>query len=148
MYQFARTFFFAVALTCAFASTAFGCSCIARTTLREHFLHAEHVVVGNVIATTEVNSRLSTPGWGGVAASFQLIEAVKGHDRRPTQVVTGHGSGDCGVPMSVGTSYVFFISTEGEVDICSGTRPYVKGNDQLEEYLREVRKIASSRRTP
>lgn len=148
MHQFARTLLVAVALAGAFAGSAFGCSCITRTTLREHVVHAKHVVVGRVVATTEVNSRLSAPGWGGVAASFQLIEVVKGGDRRPSQVVTGHGSGDCGVPMSVGTSYVFFISAEGEVDICSGTRPYVRGNDQLEAYLREVKKVASSRRAP
>lgn len=148
MHQLTRPFLVAAGFAVAFSGSAFGCSCIARTTLREHFVDAKHVVVGRVVATTEVNSRLSAPGWGGVAASFQLIEVVKGPDQRPSQVVTGHGSGDCGVPISVGISYIFFISAEGEVDICSGTRPYVKGNVQLEQYLREVKKISSSGRAP
>ena len=95
---------------------------------------------------SEVKSRLSAPGWGGFVAKFELTEIVKSNDHRPSQVVTGYGSGDCGVPMFVDTSYVFFIDANGEVDICSGTGPYLKGNVKLEKYLNAVKRIASTRK--
>lgn len=148
MYLIARKFLVATALLLTLAETASACSCITRTTLRQHYAAAEHVLVGRVLATNEVKSRLNAPGWGGVVAKIELIEVIKSHPRRPTQVVTGQGSGDCGVPMIVGTSYVFFIDPNGEVDICSGTRPYVKGNENLEGYLRDVKRVAMPKRAP
>lgn len=126
---------------CAVADAS-ACSCITRTTLDEQFSHARYVFVGRVLSREEIASRDEPKGRPGVVAKFQLLEVLKAKHPPTPKVVTGVGSGDCGVPIFLGMSYVFFVGPQGEIDICSGTRPYVRGNEDLERYLAEVRSLA------
>lgn len=117
---------------------ASACSCMNQT-LREHFEHADFVFVGRVISKEDVASREEPRGWPGVAAKFQLLEVIKGKTPPPPRLITGVGRGDCGVPLFPALSYVFFAGPRGEIDICSGTRPYIRGDDEMERYLNETK---------
>ncbi len=120
---------------------ASACSCITRTTLGEHFDHADFVFVGRVLSKEDVASRDEPKGWPGVAAKVQLLEIVKAKSQPPPRLITGVGSGDCGVPIYPAVSYVFFAGPGGEIDICSGTRPYIRGDEEMERYLSEVKSL-------
>lgn len=93
-------------------------------------------------------SREEPKGWPGVAAKVQLLEILKAKSPPPTKLITGVGTGDCGVPIYPEVSYVFFAGPRGEIDSCSGTRPYVRGNEELEQYLNEVRSLAGRKSAP
>ncbi|WP_127997198.1 hypothetical protein [Piscinibacter defluvii] len=127
---------------------ASACSCITRTTLKEQFEYADHVFVGRVLSKESVASREDPKGWPGVAAKVQLQEIVKAKYPPPTKLITGVGTGDCGVPIFPALSYVFFAGPGGEIDICSGTRPYISGNEEMERYLREVKSLAGQKSAP
>lgn len=97
--------------------------------------------VGRVISKEDVASRDDPKGWPGVAAKFQLLEVVKGKAPPPPRLITGVGSGDCGVPIYPAVSYVFFVGPGGEIDICSGTHLYIRGNEEMEQYLNDVKSL-------
>lgn len=118
---------------------ASACSCITRTGLAEHYDRAEFVFVGRVISKEDVASREEPKGWPGVAATYQLLELVKAKSPPPPRLITGVGSGDCGVSIYPTVFYVFFAGPGGEIDICSGTRPYIRGDGEMERYLNEVK---------
>jgi hypothetical protein len=146
-FTFARLFASTI-LAVTLAGHAHACSCIKRLTTKDHYSAATYVFVGRVVAIREIKSRADIPDWGGVAAEFQLIEVLKGPHPFLSGVETGYGHGDCGVPMFVGVSYVFFARAKGEIDICSGTRAYIKGYEGDEEYLREIKSLPPVSKAP
>ena len=140
--------FLALALALGGHSEVFGCSCIARTTTQEHVEAAAHIFVGRLLKTESIEAREEPKGWPGVAGIVELRELIKSTTPPPPRVITGVGSGDCGVPMYPALAYVFFAGPKGEIDICSGTRPYVKGNEEHERYLNDVRALATFKSAP
>ena len=89
------------------------------------------------------------PQWGGVAADFQIVEPIKGNPLLLHQgVQSGYGSGDCGVPLLVGVTYVFFAGAQGEIDICSGTRSHVQGHEEHDSFLRGLKSLAPRTKAP
>lgn len=121
------------------------CSCSAKVTLGERFNDAKYVFVGLVLSKEDVASRDEPKGWPGAAVKFQLLEIVKAKSPPPPRLITGVGSGDCGVPIYPAMSYVFFAGPSGEIDICSGTRPYIRGYEEMERYLSEVKLLGRQR---
>lgn len=129
-------------------SDATACSCLTRTTLREQVEFADHIFVGRVLSKENVALHKEPKGWPGIAARFQLLEVLKANSPLPTKIITGIGSGDCGVPIFLGLSYVFFAGPKGEIDICNGTRPYIQDNKDMEQYLMEVRSLRVQKTLP
>ena len=136
------------AFTLAFIDSAFACSCITRTTLAEHVSAANYIFIGRVVAVHEIKSLPDMPSWGGVRVKFELQETIKGTRPYPKSLTTGYGSGDCGVPMFVGTSYIFFASPNGAIDICSGTKSYIKEYEPSEAYLNEIKAYVVPSKVP
>jgi hypothetical protein len=98
-----------LALAFALIGNVFACSCITRITTAEHYAAAKHIFIGRVISLHEIKSRPSMPGWGGVRVGVQMEKMLKGIRPFSLALSTGHGAGDCGVPMFVGSSYIFFV---------------------------------------
>lgn len=139
---------FALVVAMSLVVDASACSCITRTTLTEQFEDANFVFVGRVISVEDVASRKEPKAWPGVAVNFQLLDILKAKSPPPTKLIAGIGTGDCGVPIFPQLTYVFFAGPKGEIDICSGTRPYVRGNEELEHYLSEVKSLAGQKSSP
>jgi hypothetical protein len=132
----------ALAFTMSMSGYAVACSCIKNVSLSQQFSEATYVFVGRIVSTQETKSHADDPRRSGVAAKFQLIETIKGNPSLLPNVHSGYGGGDCGIPMLVGASYVFFADAHGEIDICSGTSSYIRGNAPYEKYLRAVKALA------
>lgn len=137
-----------LALAFAPIGNVFACSCITRITTAEHYAAAKHIFIGRVISLHEIKSRPSMPGGGGLRVGVQMEEMLKGIRPFSLALSTGHGAGDCGVPMFVGSSYIFFVDANDEIDICSGTKPYLKGHAPSEEYLSEIKTYGQPPKAP
>jgi hypothetical protein len=60
------------------------------------------------------------PSPGPLRIRFHVEEVVKGDPRNIAFLQTGYGTGDCGVDVRAGHSYVFFPDRWGYLSICSG----------------------------
>lgn len=129
-------------LVFALTGQAHACSCGKRT-LEQQFSEAGNVFVGRVASTSEISSRASDPDRGGVAATFTLVKDLKGNTTPSLKVQSGYGSGDCGIPLLVGTSYLFFVSKDAEINICSGTQVFVPGYEPHDRLLKRLERLTS-----
>ena len=134
----------ALVFAISFMGNASACSCLGSSHLQAKFNSAEYVFVAQVLSKADVASREEPLGSPGVLVRLRLGEVFKATLPAPAHVTTGMGSGDCGVPIFLGLSYVFFVDKLGQIDICSGTRLYVRGITYAERYLVDVRFLAHS----
>lgn len=132
-------------LLTAISSRSFACSCVKRS-LEQQYNEASFVFVARVIDKREVKSRKSQPGWGGWTAKVSVVKAIKGEPLLLPELESGYGHGDCGVPLMRDTSYIFFASSEGEVNICSGTQVYMPGLEPHEKTLARIEALGSHAR--
>lgn len=130
------------------APTAYACSCITGRALQTQLSNASYVFIARVISTHEIKSRSDIPQWGGVSANFTLVKEIKGKSKSLGVVETGYGDGDCGVPLSVGRTYIFFAGPKGEIDICSGTQGYISGYEPHENSLLKIMSLTNHAAKP
>ena len=122
-------------------SVALACSCVPRT-VEENFNNAATIFVGRILSAQEIRGDESE--LSAVAGTFRIIETIKGNPERLAVVETGFGGGDCGVPLLVGQSYVFFADPNGRINICNGTEGYTKGYEPDDALLQNLRELAKS----
>ena len=125
----------------------YACSCM-QLTLMEQYQMAEHVFVGRITRTREIKSRSVNPNWNGVIGEFQALQALKGNPAVLQNIETGHGRGGCGVTLTVGQTYLFFIDKSGSVDICTGSRKFTSGTPEDEKTLKELKAFATQHAKP
>jgi hypothetical protein len=102
------------------AKTAFACSCMDLL-IEEKVDRAAHIFRARVTSAELVEK--GPEGSGRVKAQFEIVGILKGTPSDLDGVFTPTGGGSCEVPIIVGLEYVFFASTNGEVNSCGGTMP-------------------------
>ncbi|BAN35231.1 hypothetical protein SCD_n01405 [Sulfuricella denitrificans skB26] len=127
--------------------SASACSCI-QLTLKEKYQMAEHVFVGRITKTGEIKSRSVNPNWSGVSGEFKTLQTLKGNPTLLQHIETGHGRGGCGVTLTVGQTYLFFIDKSGSVDICTGSRTFTPGTQEDEKTLKELKAFTTQHSQP
>ena len=129
------------------ASQVQACSCVRKNGTPEYYYsRATQVFVARVVATREIAQRGDQSKRAGVAATFTLGEVLKGNPRHLRTIESGYGNGDCGVPLLVGSTYVFFTGPDREVNICNGTHAHVAGYAPHDELLQKLRALNTSAR--
>ncbi|MBU1691835.1 MAG: hypothetical protein KJ958_12845 [Gammaproteobacteria bacterium] len=109
---------------------------------------AEHVFVGRITKTGEIKSRSVNPNWSGVIGEFKTLQTLKGNPALLQHIETGHGRGGCGVTLTVGQAYLFFIDKSGSVDICTGSRTFTPGTQEDEKTLKELKTFTNQHSQP
>lgn len=111
------------------APSALGCGCDPiPENPRDHFLRADAVFLGRVIAKSDYLSPFPS-NWRGhpaFASAYQLRYQVavttswKGVHSFSITVLSGRGGGDCGYPFEVGKSYLVYGEQVGEDLVAAG----------------------------
>jgi hypothetical protein len=114
--------------------------------VEENFSRATYVFVGRVISAQEIRRNL--PLRSGVIGTFELIESIKGNPETLAVVESGYGGGDCGVPLLVGSTYIFFADPSGNIAIYSGTRGYTQGYGPDDTFLHKLQDLAHPAKRP
>ena len=120
------------------AASPYATACSCKGTLKQAVADASQIFVGQIIATQLLSLSPGAPAIG-VQADIDIAQNIKGSDKNNLTVSTGAGGGDCGVPLHIGNSYVFFVSADRRTSICAGTRRYVSGNKESDEFLNQVK---------
>jgi hypothetical protein len=137
-----RTLFPGLLIALVVTASAQACTCVKKSASPEdYFSRATFVFVGRVVSAEEISSRKSEPRLSGVKANFRLIQEIKGKVSPLFAVETGYGAGDCGYPVAIGQTYIFFTGPQGEISICGGTQRYLEGYEPDEAVLREIKKL-------
>ena len=115
---------------------AVGCSCVGIPSVAVAFKEADFVVVGTVKARTRISASNVLGGakrFPNLSASDTLFfgyryaytveieEVYKGDKRKQVvEILTGAGSGDCGVPFLVGSRYVIYAYSRYSLEVQGG----------------------------
>ena len=137
-----------IALTLGLAESVFACSCNKAISTSERVADATFIVVAQVIATDETSDMKEPQGWPGYVARYRLLEVIKASTPPPSQIYSGRGSGDCGIPLFPALSYIFIAGPEGTVTMCSGTSILIYGTKFAGAYLSHVRSLTDQTAPP
>lgn len=100
------------------ASPSYACSCVDAT-LEQQVRSADVVFVGTVEQTFQVDQ-----GLVGVVAEVAVSRVHRGSVPERTDVVTGGGGGDCGVPLQEGDEVIVFGALDDDAvatTTCAGS---------------------------
>jgi hypothetical protein len=139
-----RSYFVALvaAVTCTFPGGVIACSCVAFADV-EQFQQAHAVFVAKVVSTQRVDTSEGVERRAQVAPTHRL----KG-DPWSIPYVTTTTSG-CGLPLTVGSTYLIFADSAGKTSMCSGSR-WVDGelltaDEAISELQEELRRAEAAR---
>lgn len=114
------------------------CSCMNQR-LEQSVANASMIYIGKLHSAT-LTAYNKEDGWPGIKGLFEVTTPLKGNPASIEQIYTGLGSGDCGIPMTVGRTYAIFIdNTDSVVSICGASAEI--SNFKQQDYIRRVKEL-------
>jgi hypothetical protein len=126
---------FVLCFTALHHGSVLACTC-PKQTVQEKFAASKHVFLARVTRIEEIKTPLNVLWPTGTRGFFEVTESFKGDSTTISSVQTGHGGGDCGVPLAIGGMYLFFANDQGTIDLCSGSTRF---DDKTAALLRGYR---------
>lgn len=123
---------------------AHACSCMELPPVSEAKEQADAVFSGEVTSIQDKGVRREV--------TIDIQEAWKGVERNPIKIFTGFNSGDCGLPIEIGESYLFYATDFGEGEdnvfltstICSRTTKMAAAMQDIKELGAGKKKLIQS----
>lgn len=112
---------------------AHACSCIELPSVSEAKEQSDAVFIGTITDITDVGIQREV--------TIDVREAWKGVETKTIKIYTGFNDGDCGLPIEIGESYLFYATdrSEGNDDgfltsnICTRTTAEANAMEDLKE---------------
>lgn len=101
---------FTLFLIMLFPAYSYACSCLYQT-LEKHVADAKNIYVG-VLTSSRIIEPESDKEWPYIEGTIEVETIIKGAPQKIEKIRTGFGSGDCGIPMTIGRAYVIFFEKE------------------------------------
>ncbi|MGG0644817.1 hypothetical protein ABE021_12855 [Sporosarcina gallistercoris] len=116
----------------SFENEVIACSCMELPSVTLAKDEADAVFLGKVTTIEDVGIQREV--------TIEVHEAWKGIDTETIRIYTGYNSGDCGLPIAIGESYLFYATDRSEGEnrfltstICSRTVSEANATDDLKE---------------
>ena len=83
--------------------------------------------------------------WPYVEGSISVEKVIKGSPQKIENIRTGFGGGDCGIPMTIGRTYVIFLEKEQyHIDSCGASGQIQRYQEK--EYVEKLKELASEQK--
>jgi hypothetical protein len=133
--------------TLLYSISSFACSCLSFN-LERAVNESESVYFAQAVSARIVLEKNSN-GRAHIEAIMKIDEVLKGQVvSGTTKITTGLGGGDCGVPISIPTTYIVFTSkSSNSVSICNGTKPvnHIVHFEDYNELSESIKKIINTK---
>ncbi|HRH76846.1 MAG TPA: hypothetical protein PK129_05810 [Cellvibrionaceae bacterium] len=121
------------------ALPAYACSCKG-IDIRQSLKNYPQVFIARVVSVKMNGS--GDKYLRNVVADIQILDSIKGNQKKLKRLYTGFGGGDCGITLNAGWQYIFFTDGQ-EVHACSGSGFY-PGKDNDDGFVQVLRDYMKS----
>ena len=111
----------------------FPCGCDMWTLFEESISKSEKAFIGHFVSA-EIKHKKN---FSYVEATFEVINSIKGNVGKMEIITTGFGTGDCGVPMTLGQKYpIFLTNNTNGISVCG-----LGSHDQISKRHELIKKL-------